>query len=88
MKQDQAAVVIGAGPYGLSVTAHLQAKGIPTQVFGKPMEFWRKMPPAMYLKSSWSALGISDPAGSNVHPPGHPIPLLTTTDTDIHGDTI
>lgn len=63
MKQDQAAVVIGAGPYGLSVTAHLKAKCIQTHIFGKPMEFWRKMPPAMYLKSSWSALGISDPAG-------------------------
>ena len=63
MKQDETAVVIGAGPYGLSVTAHLKGKGIPTQIFGKPMEFWKKMPPAMYLKSSWSALGISDPAG-------------------------
>ncbi len=56
-------VVIGAGPYGLSVAAHLKAQGTPTQIFGKPMEFWQKMPPKMYLKSSWSALNISDPAG-------------------------
>lgn len=56
-------IVIGAGPYGLSVAAHLKARGIPTLIFGKAMEFWQKMPPAMNLKSSWSALSISDPAG-------------------------
>ncbi len=28
------------------------------------MEFWRNMPPKMYLKSSWSALNISDPGGA------------------------
>ena len=55
--------IIGAGPYGLAVAAHLKGRGIPTLIFGKPMEFWQKMPPAMYLKSSWSALSISDPAG-------------------------
>jgi hypothetical protein len=27
------------------------------------MEFWRRMPPKMYLKSSWSALSLSDPGG-------------------------
>jgi NAD(P)H-nitrite reductase large subunit len=57
------AVVIGAGPYGLSSAAHLKSKGIQTQVFGKPMEFWQNMPSEMYLKSSWSALSISDHAG-------------------------
>ena len=61
MKNDTT-VVIGAGPYSLSVSAHLRAQKIPTIIFGKPMEFWRKMPPRMYLKSSWSSLSISDPA--------------------------
>lgn len=65
MRQEQTTVVIGAGPYGLSVAAHLKAKGIPTLVYGKPMEFWDTMPPAMYLKSSWSALDISDPGGKH-----------------------
>lgn len=55
--------VIGCGPYGLSVAAHLQAQNIPTIIFGKPMEFWAKMPPKMYLKSFWSALNIYDPDG-------------------------
>jgi FAD-dependent urate hydroxylase len=56
-------VVIGAGPYGLSVVAHLKARGIPTTILGKPMEFWDNMPPKMFLKSSWSALSLFDPAG-------------------------
>jgi FAD-dependent urate hydroxylase len=61
--QEKTAVVIGAGPYGLSSAAHIKSKGIQTLVFGKPMEFWQNMPSAMYLKSSWSALNISDRAG-------------------------
>jgi cation diffusion facilitator CzcD-associated flavoprotein CzcO len=56
-------IVIGAGPYGLSIAAHLLAQGIPTQVFGKPMEFWEKMPARMYLKSVWSASTLFDPEG-------------------------
>ncbi len=56
--------VIGAGPYGLSVAAHLRARDLPMLIFGRPMEFWRNMPPKMYLKSSWSALSIADPAGA------------------------
>ncbi len=86
MKLDKNSVVIGAGPYGLSAAAHLQAKGIPTRIFGKPMEFWQKMPPAMNLKSSWSALNISDPAGKYTLnrfskatgvPQQEPVPLQT-----------
>jgi len=60
---DNPTVVIGAGPYGLSVAAHLIALGIPTLVFGKPMEFWQNMPSGMYLKSVWSASTFADPAG-------------------------
>lgn len=63
MSGDSATVVIGAGPYGLSVAAHLRAQGIPIRVFGKPMEFWRRMPAQMYLKSVWSATTLSDPSG-------------------------
>src|SRR5437660_6156908 len=63
VKQENTAVVIGAGPYGLSSAAHIKSTGIQTHVFGKPMEFWQNMPSEMYLKSSWSALNVSDPAG-------------------------
>jgi cation diffusion facilitator CzcD-associated flavoprotein CzcO len=45
-------LVIGAGPYGLSVAANAQEHGIQTIVLGRPMEFWRKqMPAAMALRS-------------------------------------
>src|SRR2546430_8423507 len=56
-------VVIGAGPYGLAVSAYLKAAGIPVKTFGKPMEFWRAMPAGLCLKSVWSASGLADPAG-------------------------
>lgn len=63
MKQTAPIAVIGAGPYGLGVSAHLRAAGIPTMTFGKPMEFWRRMPDGLCLKSVWSASSLSDPAG-------------------------
>ena len=49
-------VIIGAGPYGLSVAAHLSARGIGYRIFGKPMANWQqKMPRGMLLKSSTDA---------------------------------
>ncbi len=56
--------VIGAGPYGLSIAAHLRAKGIEALVFGAPMDTWRNgMPRGMKLKSEGFASCLSDPAG-------------------------
>lgn len=55
--------VVGAGPYGISVAAHLRERGVPTVVFGKPMAFWDSMPNGMFLKSVWSASSIADPGG-------------------------
>jgi cation diffusion facilitator CzcD-associated flavoprotein CzcO len=63
VKSNNPTVVIGAGPYGLSIAAYLQAQGVPTLVFGKPMESWHNMPDGMYLKSVWSASTFFDPAG-------------------------
>lgn len=58
-------VVIGAGPYGLSAAAHLNAQGVNVRVFGETMSFWdRNMPEGMYLRSPWEASQISDPARS------------------------
>ena len=60
--QSHDVVVIGAGPYGLSVTAHLMGKGLNVAVFGKPLELWReKMPQGMFLRSHWWASNLSDP---------------------------
>jgi cation diffusion facilitator CzcD-associated flavoprotein CzcO len=61
--ESQKTVIVGAGPYGLSVAAHLRARGVPTLLFGKPMEFWGSMPPGMHLKSVWSASSLSHPSG-------------------------
>jgi cation diffusion facilitator CzcD-associated flavoprotein CzcO len=57
--------VIGAGPYGLSVAAHLNSAGFSTRVFGEPMSFWRRhMPAGMMLRSPWRASHISDVDGA------------------------
>ena len=54
--------IIGAGPYGLAVAAHLAHAGVETRVFGSPLSFWRKhMPKGMNLRSALSASDIADP---------------------------
>lgn len=54
--------IIGAGPYGLSVAAHLKHKGIPFRMFGRPMDSWQShMPKGMMLKSDGFASNIYDP---------------------------
>ena len=54
--------IIGAGPYGLSIAAHLRAKGHPYRIYGRPMESWRKfMPEGMILKSEPFASNLWDP---------------------------
>jgi len=56
--------IIGAGPFGLSLAAHLAQAGVSFQLFGRPMASWRHfMPPGMFLKShAWSS-SLSDPQG-------------------------
>ncbi|NHD16914.1 MULTISPECIES: FAD-dependent oxidoreductase [Actinopolyspora] len=54
--------VIGAGPYGLSLAAHLRAAGVSYRQFGVPLNLWRTaMPRGMYLKSQGFACSLSDP---------------------------
>jgi cation diffusion facilitator CzcD-associated flavoprotein CzcO len=54
--------VIGAGPFGLAVAAHLKSAKVVTRVFGEPMSFWqRHMPDGMRLRSPWAASYIADP---------------------------
>ncbi|HWY53262.1 MAG TPA: NAD(P)-binding domain-containing protein [Terriglobales bacterium] len=54
--------IIGAGPYGLSVAAHLRRSGIPFRIFGRPMDSWvAHMPKGMMLKSDGFASNIYDP---------------------------
>jgi lysine/ornithine N-monooxygenase len=52
--------VIGAGPFGLSVAAHLPHRAV--RVFGEPMQTWRtRMPPDMLLRSDWEETSLSAP---------------------------
>src|ERR1700742_1808387 len=45
-------LVIGAGPYALSVAALARERGIGTVMLGRPMGFWRDhMPEGMFLRS-------------------------------------
>lgn len=56
------AVVVGAGPYGLSTAAHLIGKGLKVAIFGKPVSLWHEnMPEGMFLRSYWWAINLSDP---------------------------
>src|SRR3954451_1970304 len=80
--------IIGAGPYGLSVAAHLRSQDIPYRIFGTPVDTWRRhMPAGMMLKSDGFASNLSEPHGNGTlaaycaertisyHPPDMPMSL-------------
>jgi thioredoxin reductase len=82
--------IIGAGPYGLSLAAHLRPFGLDVRIFGGAMEFWLKnMPKGMHLKSEGFASSIYDPGatftletfckakGLDYAAVGNPVPLET-----------
>jgi len=55
-------VIVGAGPYGLSTAAYLQAAGIEPYLIGQPMVFWKdQMPKGMCLRSGIEASNIASP---------------------------
>jgi thioredoxin reductase len=83
-------VIIGAGPYGLSVGAHLAARGVSFRIFGRPMSAWAdQMPKGMRLKSDGFASSLADPEskftlasycrheGLEYKDTDHPVPLET-----------
>jgi thioredoxin reductase len=64
MKSVTPIAIVGAGPYGLSIAAHLRGHGIPFRIFGRPMFSWlNQMPKGMCLKSEGFASSLSDPEG-------------------------
>ncbi len=82
--------IVGAGPYGLSLGAHLRKAGVSFRQFGLPMRLWRDfMPEGMFLKSQGFASNLSDPdrthtleafctaTGRPYAPYGLPVPLDT-----------
>lgn len=84
--------VIGAGPYGLSIAAHLKGMGIDFRIFGRPMHTWlNHMPRGMRLKSEGFASYLYDPGmkftladyckeyGLHYADIGSPVPIETFT---------
>lgn len=79
------AVVVGAGPYGLSTAAHLRGRRLKVAVFGKPLGLWcDHMPKGMLLRSHWWATNLSDPrreyglarfCHESKHHKDYPVPL-------------
>jgi thioredoxin reductase len=56
-------LIIGAGPFGLSISAHLRGLGVSHQIVGRPMDTWKAhMPPGSKLRS--------EPYGSDMAAPG------------------
>jgi FAD-dependent urate hydroxylase len=56
--------IIGAGPYGLSLAAHMAERNIEHRIFGSPMRFWSQIAEAggeRYLKSYCFGTNISTP---------------------------
>lgn len=59
---DAEVAVVGSGPYGLSVAAHLLHRGVDTAVFGRPLDTWaHHMPAGMLLKSDGFASSLDAP---------------------------
>lgn len=56
--------IVGAGPYALSLAAHLGARGIAHRIFGEPMRFWAGVAAAgdrRFLKSFCFGTSLSTP---------------------------
>jgi thioredoxin reductase len=59
-----AVAIIGAGPYGLSLSAHLAARKVTHRIFGRPMQFWSQVANAgreRYLRTYCFGTNISAP---------------------------
>jgi hypothetical protein len=57
-------LIVGAGPFGLSISAHLRGFGVDHRIVGRPMDTWRaRMPVGMLMKSEPYASEIASPNG-------------------------
>ncbi len=57
-------VIIGAGPYGISLAAHATKAVLDVEICGYTMDFWkRKMPPQMFIRTLLEYTSFSDPDG-------------------------
>jgi hypothetical protein len=57
-------LIIGAGPFGLSISAHLRSSGVDHLTLGTPMDSWRIYSPSgMFLKSEPYGSDFASPVG-------------------------
>lgn len=55
-------LIIGAGPYALSIGAHTKESGLDYLIVGLPMDFWEnKMPSEMFIRTQLEYSNLSDP---------------------------
>jgi thioredoxin reductase len=93
MVHDVDVAIIGAGPYGLSLAAHLADADVRFRIFGTPMQTWRTaMLRDSHLKSQGFATSLYEPkgrftlaayceaAGLPYHDTAIPVPLETFVD--------
>ncbi len=65
MRESIDLAIIGAGPYGLSIAAHLRDRNVDFRIFGRRMSAWKTaMPRGMLLKSEGFASNLSAPRGA------------------------
>ena len=56
--------IVGAGPYALSLAAHLAARNVEHRIFGRPMQFWSRVAGAgerRYLRTYCFGTNLSTP---------------------------
>ncbi|MDW2877307.1 MULTISPECIES: NAD(P)-binding domain-containing protein [Bacillaceae] len=55
-------IIIGSGPYGISLAAHALGNGLSYKIFGYPMDFWKnQMPQDMFIRTPHDFVSFSDP---------------------------
>lgn len=54
-------IIIGAGPYGISLAAHAAASHLSYVLLGEPMHFWKEqMPQSMFIRTNPRYISLSD----------------------------
>jgi thioredoxin reductase len=57
-------LIVGAGPFGLSISAYLRGLGVEHRIVGRPMDTWRtRMPAGMNLRSEPYGSDMASPKG-------------------------
>ena len=63
MKVGPGVAIVGAGPNGVLIAAHLRSTDVTFRIFGRPMQTWREcMPNGMPFKAAGFASNLADPA--------------------------